>query len=83
MAAKIVSGKALEVLDSRGIPTIRVIVALDNGMVGKASVPSGASTGIMKPWDSRTATPSATAARECLRQSPMFRRKSPQKWSGG
>ncbi|MBS4095803.1 MAG: phosphopyruvate hydratase [Sulfuricella sp.] len=36
---------ALEILDSRGNPTIRVNVVLDNGIVGTASVPSGASTG--------------------------------------
>ncbi len=36
---------ALEILDSRGNPTVRVNVCLDNGIVGAASVPSGASTG--------------------------------------
>ncbi len=36
---------ALEILDSRGNPTIRVYVHLDNGVTGTASVPSGASTG--------------------------------------
>ena len=36
---------ALEILDSRGNPTVRVNVHLDDGMVGTASVPSGASTG--------------------------------------
>jgi len=36
---------ALEILDSRGFPTVRVNVVLDNGIVGTASVPSGASTG--------------------------------------
>ncbi len=36
---------ALEILDSRGNPTVRVNVHLDNGIVGTASVPSGASTG--------------------------------------
>lgn len=36
---------ALEVLDSRGNPTVEVIVTLDNGIRGKAIVPSGASTG--------------------------------------
>ena len=35
---------ALEILDSRGNPTIRVNVHLDNGITGTASVPSGAST---------------------------------------
>lgn len=36
---------ALEILDSRGNPTIRVIVALSNGLTAQASIPSGASTG--------------------------------------
>ena len=36
---------AREVLDSRGQPTVEVEVALKNGMIGRASVPSGASTG--------------------------------------
>lgn len=37
--------RALEILDSRGNPTVRVSVALTDGSVGAASVPSGASTG--------------------------------------
>jgi len=36
---------AREVLDSRGQPTVEVEVALKNGMIGRATVPSGASTG--------------------------------------
>lgn len=36
---------ALEILDSRGNPTVRVIVALSSGELATASVPSGASTG--------------------------------------
>src|SRR5262245_38366822 len=36
---------ALEVLDSRGNPTIEVEVACDDGSAGRALVPSGASTG--------------------------------------
>lgn len=36
---------ALEILDSRGNPTLAVTVISDNGFIGKASVPSGASTG--------------------------------------
>ncbi|HEY7928462.1 MAG TPA: phosphopyruvate hydratase [Steroidobacteraceae bacterium] len=36
---------ALEILDSRGTPTLRVAVQLANGVTGTASVPSGASTG--------------------------------------
>lgn len=37
--------KAREILDSRGNPTIEVDVILDNNVLGRASVPSGASTG--------------------------------------
>jgi enolase len=45
MNQKIASVRALEILDSRGNPTIRVSVTLDNGVSSSASVPSGASTG--------------------------------------
>ncbi len=45
MSGKIVSTRAMEILDSRGNPTIRVFVELDDGIVASASVPSGASTG--------------------------------------
>ena len=43
--AKIRKIKAREILDSRGNPTIEVDVILDNGILGRAAVPSGASTG--------------------------------------
>jgi len=43
--AKIKSVKAREILDSRGNPTIEVDVVLNTGTIGRASVPSGASTG--------------------------------------
>ncbi len=43
--SKISSIKAREIMDSRGNPTIEVDVILENGVVGRASVPSGASTG--------------------------------------
>ena len=36
---------ARQILDSRGNPTVEVDVALTNGIVGRAAVPSGASTG--------------------------------------
>src|SRR5262249_7111948 len=36
---------ALEILDSRGNPTIEVEVVLDDGSTGRAAIPSGASTG--------------------------------------
>ena len=37
--------KALEILDSRGNPTVQVEVETEGGFIGVASVPSGASTG--------------------------------------
>ena len=42
---KINSVRAMEILDSRGNPTVRVFVGLDNGITASSSVPSGASTG--------------------------------------
>ena len=38
--------KARQILDSRGVPTIEVDVRLSNGALGRAAVPSGASTGL-------------------------------------
>ncbi|MNJ20361.1 Enolase [compost metagenome] len=43
--AKIVDIKGREVLDSRGNPTVEADVLLDNGIIGSACAPSGASTG--------------------------------------
>jgi enolase len=43
--AQILDIKAREILDSRGYPTVEVDVLLDNGVFGRAAVPSGASTG--------------------------------------
>ena len=43
--SKIRDIKGREILDSRGNPTVEVDVILDNGIIGRASVPSGASTG--------------------------------------
>jgi enolase len=43
--SKIKSVDALEILDSRGNPTIQVSVTLESGVIGVAKIPSGASTG--------------------------------------
>ena len=45
MNVSIAAIRAMEILDSRGNPTIRVTVQLTDGCVAQASVPSGASTG--------------------------------------
>ena len=42
-----------EILDSRGNPTVEVEVILESGIIGRASVPSGASTGIYEAHELR------------------------------
>ena len=42
-----------EILDSRGNPTVEVEVTLDDGVVGRAAVPSGASTGVYEACELR------------------------------
>ncbi|WP_437584501.1 phosphopyruvate hydratase [Paramicrobacterium sp. CJ85] len=44
---------AREILDSRGNPTVEVEVLLDDGEVGRAAVPSGASTGAFEAYELR------------------------------
>ena len=44
---------AREILDSRGNPTVECDVYLDNGIMGRAAVPSGASTGIREALELR------------------------------
>src|SRR5579864_3513195 len=45
--------RARQVLDSRGNPTVEVDVELAGGAVGRAIVPSGASTGEHEAWELR------------------------------
>ena len=51
--AKITNIIAREILDSRGNPTVEVDVLLENGVMGTAAVPSGASTGIYESIELR------------------------------
>ena len=50
---EIVDVTAREILDSRGNPTVEVEVTLDDGTVGRAAVPSGASTGVYEACELR------------------------------
>ncbi len=50
---KITSIRALEILDSRGNPTLRTTVTLSSGAQGVAAVPSGASTGVHEALELR------------------------------
>ena len=47
----IIDIEAREILDSRGNPTVEVDVTLVDGSMGRAAVPSGASTGAHEAWE--------------------------------
>ncbi|MDE0301256.1 MAG: phosphopyruvate hydratase [Candidatus Poribacteria bacterium] len=55
---KIKNVRAREILDSRGNPTVEVDVSLESGAMGRAAVPSGASTGEHEAVEIRDAQPS-------------------------
>lgn len=55
-----------EVLDSRGNPTVEVEVQLDNGVIGRAIVPSGASTGVHEAVELRDANKSRYSGKGTL-----------------
>ena len=48
---EIIDVRGREIIDSRGNPTVEVDVALAGGAIGRASVPSGASTGEHEAWE--------------------------------
>ncbi len=54
---KIADIKAREIIDSRGNPTVEADVILDNGVMGRAAVPSGASTGSREAVELRDEEP--------------------------
>jgi enolase len=51
--AKIIDIQGREILDSRGNPTVKALIYLDNGLIGDAAVPSGASTGTYEALELR------------------------------
>ena len=60
MSTMITDIRAREVIDSRGNPTVEVDVELDSGIIGRASVPSGASTGVNEAVELRDGSVPAT-----------------------
>jgi enolase len=56
-----------QILDSRGNPTVEVDVELDSGALGRAAVPSGASTGRFEAVELRDGDPSAYLGKGVLR----------------
>ena len=53
MLNRIIDIKAREIIDSRGNPTIEAECLLESGIVGRAAVPSGASTGTREALELR------------------------------
>jgi enolase 1/2/3 len=64
---EIVAIVARQILDSRGNPTVEVEVALDGGAVGRAAVPSGASTGSKEAIELRDGDPKVYGGKGVLR----------------
>jgi enolase len=83
---KIQNITALEILDSRGNPTVMVSVALNNGITASASVPSGASTGIREAVELRDGEAKRYGGKGVLKAvanvnkiiAPKLKGKSPQ-----
>ena len=54
-----------EIIDSRGNPTVEADVLLDSGVMGRAAVPSGASTGTREAVELRDADPKRFLGKRC------------------
>ncbi len=65
--AKIKDIRAREILDSRGNPTVEADVLLDSGVAGRASVPSGASTGELEALELRDGDPARYGGKGVLK----------------
>jgi len=57
VSARIAEVRARQILDSRGNPTVEVDVELESGRIGRAAVPSGASTGRFEAVELRDGDP--------------------------
>ena len=65
--SEIIEIRAREILDSRGNPTVECDVRLESGVVGRAAVPSGASTGENEALELRDADPKRYLGKGVLR----------------
>ena len=72
-----------EILDSRGNPTVEVEVYLENGIVGRASVPSGASTGIYEACELRDGDPGRYLGKGVSKAVRTSTGRSLQRWQDG
>jgi len=67
MSTTIVHVSGREILDSRGNPTVEAVVVLEDGSVGQAAVPSGASTGEHEACELRDDDKSRYGGKGCLK----------------
>ena len=67
MSSPIRSVRALQILDSRGNPTVEVEIGLESGALGRAAVPSGASTGQFEAVELRDGDQNVFAGKGVLR----------------
>ena len=74
--------RAREVLDSRGTPTVEVDVRLEGGALGRAAVPSGASTGEHEAWELRDGDKKRYAGKGVSRAVANVNEKIARKLSG-
>ena len=73
--SEIVGLHARQILDSRGNPTVEVEVILDTGIMGRAAVPSGASTGSREAIELRDGNKKNTWEKVSRKQSRTFTTK--------
>ena len=73
--SQIVDIAALEIIDSRGNPTVEAEVLLDSGARGRAAAPSGASTGTREAVELRDGAPKA-AKGKAKKAAPKLAKKA-------
>jgi enolase len=73
---------AREVLDSRGNPTVEAEVVLDSGAIGRAIVPSGASTGAHEAVELRDGDKARYGGKGVRKPAPMSRARSSTRSAG-
>ena len=74
--------EAIEILDSRGNPTIQVEVTTENGISGIASIPSGASTGSFEAVELRDGDKNRYNGKGCLKAVENVNKKISKKLIG-
>ena len=79
MSSKIAKIIGREILDSRGNPTVEADVILSDGTLGRAAVPSGASTGSKEALELRDGDRSVTEEKAYRRRSPISMGRSPKR----